>query len=119
MTHHPNKYDFILSSPQPNMPALPSAMDLGAEAIGFGGFAWQTEDDIPTAAGRQSAAGVNLESLAATEPGDARTGVHVEAVRSLMAAARCRRNSAPFPDRDLPPDTPMANQANFIDAAHA
>ena len=59
-----------------------------------GGFVWQTEDDRPTAT--------------------------LEAVRSLMAAAQGPRDSArAAPDCDLPPDTPMANQADFIDAARA
>lgn len=68
--------------------AMLTAMDLSAEAEAFGCQIRMDKEDIPTVIGRRVASSEDIANLPVPQPGDARTAVHLEAVRRLAASGR-------------------------------
>jgi uroporphyrinogen decarboxylase len=65
------------------LPVVLSAMDLSAEAEGFGSEVRLSDHEIPTVVGRLVTNRAEVERLAVPVPGAARTGVALETVRRL------------------------------------
>ncbi len=68
-------------------PVMLTAMDLSAEAEAFGCAIRMPEDEIPTVVGRRAGSPAEIRALPQPQPGERRTGVHLEACRRLAAAA--------------------------------
>jgi uroporphyrinogen decarboxylase len=68
-------------------PVMLTAMDLSTEAEAFGCGLQLTDHEIPTVVGRRVTRASDLASLPDPQPGDGRTGVHLEAARILVARA--------------------------------
>jgi uroporphyrinogen decarboxylase len=68
-------------------PVMLTAMDLSAEAEAFGCRLRTSDGEIPTVVGRRVTSASDLATLPDPQPGDARTGVHLEAAGMLAARA--------------------------------
>ncbi|MEW6070993.1 MAG: uroporphyrinogen decarboxylase family protein [Planctomycetota bacterium] len=68
-------------------PVLMTAMDLSLEAEAFGCEVRMSAAEVPAVVGRRASDAAGIAALPDPRPGDARTGVPLEAVRRLAAAA--------------------------------
>ncbi len=68
-------------------PVLMTAMDLSAEAEAFGCEVHTPEDEIPSVVGRKAPTLAAIEALRVPAPGEARTHVHLESARRLVASS--------------------------------
>jgi len=64
-------------------PVVLTAMDLSAEAEAFGCEILLSDTDLPTVVGRRVTTAAEAAALRVPEPGEARTGVSIEAARRL------------------------------------
>jgi uroporphyrinogen decarboxylase len=68
-------------------PLMLTAMDLSAEAEAFGCEIRFADAEIPTVVGRAASSAEDIRALPCPAPGDARTRVHLESARRLVAGS--------------------------------